>query len=139
MKNIKVSKINKIELQEGDLYKFIDNKNKNFNEFGEVYFSSIKPKSVKAWKLHKKMTLNIVVPVGKVRFVLFDDIKKKMLEVKIGQNDYKLLTIKPNTWYGFQGISNEISLVANLTDMRHDEKEMSRQSDDFFPFDWSIK
>ena len=139
MKNIKVSKINKIELQEGDLYKFIDNKNKNFNEFGEVYFSSIKPKSVKAWKLHKKMTLNIVVPVGKVRFVLFDDIKKKMLEVKIGQNDYKLLTIKPNTWYGFQGISNEISLVANLTDMRHDEKEMSRQSDDFFPFDWSVK
>ena len=139
MKNIKVSKINKIELPEGDLYKFIDNKNKNFNEFGEVYFSSIKPKSVKAWKLHKKMTLNIVVPVGKVRFVLFDDIKKKMLEVKIGQNDYKLLTIKPNTWYGFQGISNEISLVANLTDMRHDEKEMSRQSDDFFPFDWSIK
>ena len=139
MKNIKVSKINKIELPEGDLYKFIDNKNKNFNEFGEVYFSSIKPKSVKAWKLHKKMTLNIVVPVGKVRFVLFDDIKKKMLEVKIGQNDYKLLTIKPNTWYGFQGISNEISLVANLTDMRHDEKEMSRQSDDFFPFDWSVK
>ena len=139
MKNIKVSKINKIELQEGDLYKFIDNKNKNFNEFGEVYFSSIKPKSVKAWKLHKKMTLNIVVPVGKVRFALFDDTEKKMFEVKIGQNDYKLLTIKPNTWYGFQGISNEISLVANLTDMRHDEKEMSRQSDDFFPFDWSVK
>ena len=48
------------------------------NEFGEVYFSSIKPKSVKAWKLHKKMTLNIVVPVGKVRFALFDDSEKKI-------------------------------------------------------------
>ena len=131
--------LNIIKTDSGSVYHGLKNTDIGFNKFGEVYFSSIKPKSVKAWKLHKKMTLNIVVPVGKVRFALFDDTEKKMVEVKIGQNDYKLLTIKPNTWYGFQGISNEISLVANLTDMRHDEKEMSRQSDDFFPFNWSVK
>ena len=30
--------------------------------FGEVYFSYINPKAVKAWKKHNRMTLNLVVP-----------------------------------------------------------------------------
>ena len=60
-------------------------------------------------------------------------------KIKIGQNDYKLLTIKLNTWYGFQFISKELSLVANWTNIRHDENEMRRKSNDIFPFDWSLR
>ena len=44
-----------------------------YNKFGEVYFSSVKKDVIKAWKLHKEMTLNLVVPIGEVTFVLFDD------------------------------------------------------------------
>ena len=39
-----------------------------YNEFGEIYFSTINKNAIKAWKLHKKMTLNLVVPIGKVLF-----------------------------------------------------------------------
>ena len=41
--------------------------------FGEAYFSIIGFNAIKAWKRHKEMTLNIVVPHGEIKFVLFDD------------------------------------------------------------------
>ena len=41
--------------------------------FGEAYFSIINSFKIKAWKRHREMTFNLVVPFGKVRFVLFDD------------------------------------------------------------------
>ena len=61
-----------IEAESGSVMHFLKETSGGFNGFGEVYFSSVKYNSVKAWKLHKKMTLNLVVPVGKVLFCFFD-------------------------------------------------------------------
>ena len=138
----KLTPLEKINLSKGNLMKFIDKKNKNFKKFGEVYFSLIKSKSVKAWKMHKKMTLNIAVPIGNVRFVILENNNNEILkisEIKIGQNNYKLLTIPPNTWYGFQGISKNTSLIVNLTNILHDENELVRKKISFFNFDWRSK
>ena len=44
-----------------------------YNGFGEAYFSEIEPKKIKAWKRHREMTLNLVVPIGEIKFILFDD------------------------------------------------------------------
>ena len=33
----------------------------------EVYFSTIKKSQFRGWKMHKKMTLNLIVPVGEVK------------------------------------------------------------------------
>ena len=30
----------------------------NFDKFGEIYFSYVNPNQIKAWHIHKKMTLN---------------------------------------------------------------------------------
>ena len=35
-----------------------------FSGFSEAYFSEIDFGAIKAWKRHKEMTLNLVVPVG---------------------------------------------------------------------------
>ena len=45
----------------------------SFKGFGEAYFSFVNKGKVKGWKRHTRMTLNLIVPVGKIRFVLFDD------------------------------------------------------------------
>ena len=42
-----------------------------FNQFGEVYFSCTHPGVVKAWHLHKRMTLNYAKYL--IKFVLYDD------------------------------------------------------------------
>ena len=89
--------------------------------------------------MHKKITLNIVVPIGNVRFVLFEMKKNKVSkieEVKIGQDDYRLLTINPKIWYGFIGISKNPSMIVSLTNMLHDENEMVRENINFFDYNW---
>ena len=43
-----------------------------FKQLSEVYFSSVNKGAVKAWKQHKEMTLNLVVPEGAVVFVFVD-------------------------------------------------------------------
>ena len=40
---------------------------------GEIYFSYVYPKKIKAWHIHKKMTLNYVAAFGKIKLVLYDD------------------------------------------------------------------
>ena len=44
-----------------------------YDGFGEAYFSLVDKDYIKAWKRHKEMRLNLVVPIGRIRFVLFDD------------------------------------------------------------------
>ena len=44
-----------------------------YTSFGEAYFSTVKSQAIKAWKRHRRMTLNIVVPVGSIRFIIVDD------------------------------------------------------------------
>ena len=56
----------------GSVFHGIKKHDKGFKEFGEVYFSTVIKDSIKAWKLHKQMTLNLIVPVGSVLFCFVD-------------------------------------------------------------------
>ena len=60
----------------GKILHMLRNDDKNFSKFGEIYFSYVNPKKIKAWHLHKKMTLNYAAAYGKIKLVLFDDRKK---------------------------------------------------------------
>ena len=39
-----------------------------FTRFGEIYFSCVHPGAVKAWHLHKRMTLNYAVISGERKY-----------------------------------------------------------------------
>ena len=115
-----------------------------FENFGEVYFSEINPEIIKAWKLHKKLTQNIAVLIGKVRLVIYDNRPssstcKNIAEYKIGRHDnYCLVHIPPMLWYGFQSLDTQTSLIANCTNLAHDPSEaQSMPSDsDEIPYQW---
>jgi dTDP-4-dehydrorhamnose 3,5-epimerase len=102
-----------------------------FTAFGEIYFSIVNPGAVKAWKRHLKMTQNIAVPVGMVRFALYDNRPGsasfgRVEVIETGQDDYFLVRIPPLVWYGFKGISASPALIANCADMPHDPLEIER-------------
>ena len=59
--------------ERGKIMHMIRNDDEHFTKFGEVYFSYANPSTVKAWHLHKKMTVNYVCVIGKIKLVLFDD------------------------------------------------------------------
>jgi dTDP-4-dehydrorhamnose 3,5-epimerase len=109
--------------------------------FGEAYFSKVNKGFIKAWKRHKKMTLNLVVPVGEIKFVLFDDREvsnTRFQEVIISKSNYCRLTVPPMVWMGFQGLSNDGSMLLNIASIEHDPGEVDRLEIDEINFDWSI-
>lgn len=116
-----------------------------FRGFGEVYFSSIGRYRVRGWSRHQKMTLNLVVVTGAIRFVLVDD----RMEIASGPSteevtlsavsSYSLLTVPPGIWMAFEGIGSEQNTLANIADIEHDPDEIERAPLDKFNVEWHQK
>ena len=113
---------------------------RGFDSFGEAYFSEVDIGAIKAWKRHKEMTLNLIVPRGQIRFVLFDDrnkINKQFQEVVISKENFSRLTVPPLIWVGFQNLSEEISIILNIANIEHEPDEVERIGLDKIEFKWS--
>ncbi len=127
-------------MPDGDVLHAMKNIDIGFSGFGEAYFSEINPKAIKAWKRHREMTLNLIVPIGKIRFVIFDDREQsssQFQEIVISRKNYCRLTVPPMVWMGFQGLSDSNSILLNLASIPHDPCEVDRRSVDEIMFDWS--
>ena len=121
----------------GEVMHFIKRTDDGFKEFGEVYFSWIKFKKIKAWKQHSKMILNLVVPIGSVRFVFhIPDQKREFRIEEIGYSNYKRLIVPPGIWFGFKGIEKPNNLVSNFSNIIHDTKESIQVDQNFFSYKW---
>jgi dTDP-4-dehydrorhamnose 3,5-epimerase len=134
-----------IHLAEGDVFHALKVNDNGYVGFGEAYFSTIHAGVIKPWKRHRKMTLNLVVIKGLIRFVVHDDrLNSSTLgvtaEYLVGLPDnYSRLTIAPGLWMSFQGMATETSVLLNLADMSHDPGEADRGGKDDFAFDWSVR
>jgi dTDP-4-dehydrorhamnose 3,5-epimerase len=86
------------------------------------------------------MTLNLVVPVGEVRFVFVSqEDSQQVREERIGNGNYARITVPPRLWFGFQGVATENSLVLNMANILHDPTEVLKHDLSFFSFDWALK
>lgn len=117
-----------------------------FSRFGEIYFSCTHPGVVKAWHLHKEMTLNYAVINGEIKFVLYDDrpespTRGKVQELFISPENYMLVTVPPMIWNGFKSIGSTASIVANCSTMPHSAEELERlsPSDPSIPYCWALE
>ena len=106
----------------GDIFHAMKKSDNGYDGFGEAYFSTINKGDIKGWKKHTKMTLNLIVPVGEIEFVIYDENKKEFFSVKLSQNNYQRLTVTPNLWMAFRGIDEE-NILLNLASIEHNSKE----------------
>lgn len=120
----------------GDIRKFIKLSDKEFNGFGEVYFSYANNGYIKAWKKHKEMIMNVLVISGEVKFVFLVNDKFKELIIKCSDNN--LLTVYPNTWFGFEGVGKD-NLICNFANLEHSEDELERKDVSDFEYKWRIE
>jgi len=107
--------------------------------FGEAYFSQVAEGAVRAWKRHKNMTLNLVVPLGKIKFVLFDnrgEAKAQFQEIVLSESNYVRLTIPPGIWFGFQGLAIGKSMLLNIANVEHDPHEVENKGIEYIEFNW---
>jgi len=139
-KDILTTPLKRISVEGGDVMHALKKSDNGFNGFGEVYFSWVEQGAIKAWKCHQNMTLNLVVPLGEVRFVFhINDQKNSFLTENIGEKRYVRLTIPPGIWFGFQGRGSGNSLLMNTVNMAHDPDEVLRKSVSEFNYNWSTK
>ena len=137
LENIKVAQLSTFDVEGGSVLHAIKKDDIGYKGLGEVYFSFINPSAIKAWKLHKRMTLNLVVPLGKVRFVFCDSLSSGNYRVEdVGESNYVRLTVPPGIWFGFQGIATQPSLVTNIADLKHDPVEVERKAVSTFDYQW---
>ena len=138
---IKLTPLKKIYQPKGNIFYCMKKSDLGFKNFGEAYFSTVEYNAVKAWKKHTKMTLNLIVPIGEIQFVIYDDresseSKGSFFETKLSINNYKRLTISPNLWFGFKGLGKDLNLLLNLADIEHDPKEIIRLELDKINYNW---
>lgn len=125
----------------GDVFHVMKKSDVGFKNFGEAYFSTIKKNEIKPWKLHTKMTLNLIVPVGSIRFVIYDDRNnspsfRKFSEIILSLDNYKRLTVPPNIWMAFQGLGKGLNLLLNIANIEHDPQEIERMELDKIKYEW---
>ena len=123
---IKCTPLKKITNPLGDVWHAIKSTEDTYVGFGEAYFSFINKGKIKGWKKHKKATLNLVVPVGEVKFYAYDensnDRKSCLVNFILSEDNYSRLTIPPGIWLAFKGIKRK-NILLNVSDLPHDKNE----------------
>ena len=129
-----------IDTPGGDVMHAMKQSDPGYIGFGEAYFSQVAHGAIKAWKRHREMTLNLVVPVGEVRFVLYDDQEDRQIfqELVLSPSNYCRLTVPPMVWVGFQGLSSEGSVVLNIANLEHDSLEADKQEISQIDYNWEV-
>jgi len=135
-----VTPLRRIETSGGDVLHVMKKKDEGYAGFGEAYFSLVSAGVIKAWKRHTQMTMNVVVPVGQVRFVFrcvtADGVEEFRVE-EIGEYNYERITVPPGMWFGFQGLHTPQSLLLNIANIPHDPNEVERLPLTDINYEWN--
>jgi dTDP-4-dehydrorhamnose 3,5-epimerase len=140
LNDIFLTPLNQIEVKGGNVLHALKESSFGYHGFGEAYFSSVEKGAIKAWKLHKKMFMNLIVPVGVVRFVfcLNNKLKNDFRIEEIGYLNYSRITVPPGIWFGFMGLAEQKSLILNIASIEHDQNEVEKLNINSIDFDWHI-
>lgn len=134
--DVVVTPLKRIHTVGGDVLHAMKSTDAGYQGFGESYFSWVAQGAIKAWKRHTQMTMNLVVPVGSVRFVFYSPEQQRFRTELIGEKNYARLTVPPGIWFGFQGCDSPQSLVLNMASIQHDPLEANRLPVSEIEFSW---
>lgn len=134
--DILITPLARIETAGGDVLHAMKAVDPGHVGFGEAYFSWVNAGAVKAWKRHTRMTMNLVVPVGQVRFVFSSADRKAFRVEEIGVHRYARITVPPGIFFGFQGMGQPRNLLLNIASIAHDPAEVERLALSEIKFDW---
>ena len=134
--------LKKIPFPKGDVLHAIKKGDEGYIGFGEAYFSTINFGEIKGWNRHKEMTLNLIVPMGNVTFIVYDGREKSpsygnFNKIKLSPNfNYRRLTIPPGLWVTFKGNDKNTNLILNIASITHDPNELEKLDLDKIPYNF---
>ena len=132
MEGVTLHPLRRIPNPKGDILHALKCTDEGYEGFGETYFTQVHSGEVKGWKRHNRMTMNLVVVMGKVKFVIYDDregssTQGKFFEVTLSPDDnYQRLTVASGLWMAFTGVDNQTSMLMDIIPEPHDDNEGDR-------------
>lgn len=135
--------LKQIQHPKGNIYHALKASDEAFTGFGEAYFSFVHKGDVKGWKKHTRMNMNLIVPKGSIRFVLYDDRQGSATQEQFqsftlcASSNYGRLSVSAGIWMAFQGIGDD-NMLLNLASIEHDPEEAQNTELEHFPFDWEV-
>ena len=140
MDGIILTTLTQIYNPKGDIFHAMKKTSDGYEGFGEAYFSTIFSGALKGWKRHREMTLNLIVPVGSIRFVIFKrhdlSIINSAIDVVLGRDNYSRITIPPGLWVGFQGVGANENILLNVATHEHDPLESDTVEISEIDYNW---
>ena len=143
---VELTPLRQIHDERGKVMHMLREDSPQFSRFGEIYFSCTHLGVVKAWHLHREMTLNYAVIFGEIKFVLYDDRPEsptcgQLQEFFISPENYMLVTVPPMIWNGFKSVGSVSSIVANCATLPHHKNELVRRApnDPSIPYKWDLE
>lgn len=143
---VQIIPLKRIPDERGTIMHMLRATDPHFQQFGEIYFSTIYKDVIKGWHLHREMTLNYACIHGRIKLVLFDDredssTRGELMEIFLGPDNYSLVIIPPEIWNGFKGMFDPVSIVANCCTHAHDPSRSSRLDpfDNHIPYNWDVR
>ena len=133
MDGVTLTPLKQITHPKGDIFHAMKASDDGFSGFGEAYFSTVNQGEVKGWKKHTEMTLNLVVVIGEIEFVVYDD--NRFYGVKLSKNNYQRLTVESGLWLAFRGLDSE-NMLLNLASIEHDPNESENVDLGIFNYSW---
>lgn len=130
---VTLSPLKIIQGDKGNVMHALKSEEQSYASFGEAYFSTIHCNEIKGWKKHHQMILNIIVPVGKIKFVIFDDRKNSptqncFFEVILSPENYSRLSVQPGLWMAFKGMNEGLNMLLNIASIPHNPQEAENVS-----------
>lgn len=145
IEGVQVIPLRRFADERGSVLLMLKETDPHFVRFGEIYFSTVYPGVVKAWKNHRRMDANYACVYGRIRVVLHDGrdgspTNGETMELHISPEEYALAVIPPGVWHGFQGVGEPISILANCATEPSDPSELDRldSADPAIPYDWVL-
>ena len=145
IEGVKVVPLRQIVDERGKIMHMMKATDPHFISFGEIYFSTAWPGTIKAWHIHRSMTVSNAVPVGRAKLVMYDlrdgsPTRGELQEVFLGEDNYVLVQIPPGIANGYKAYGDRMVVLANCASEPHDPDEMDRLDPftDRIPYEWGL-
>ena len=108
---VKIIPLKQIVDERGKIMHMMKATDPHFIRFGEIYFSCAWPGTVKAWHVHKSMTINNAVVSGRAKLVMYDlreqsPTRGELQEVFFGEDNYCLVQMPPGIANGYKAFGD---------------------------------
>jgi len=117
-----------------------------FEKFGQVYFTTTYPGTVKAWHYHKKQTDHFYVIKGTVKTALYDYRKDSRTygtvnELYLSEHRPGIVRIPPGVMHGWMCVSKKeayiINIVSEVYDYDTPDEFRTHPHDNDIPYEWT--